>query len=96
MTFMIAVPIFWLFQGPVSQVKVSAKASQTIATIARQTLGVYLIHPMVFFGLDKLAHFTPLSFNPLFSIPILTMLTFLLSALIIYILKKFPYLCWIA
>jgi len=48
MTFMIAVPIFWLFQGPVSQVKVSAQAGQTIATIARQTLGVYLIHPMVF------------------------------------------------
>jgi len=96
MTFMIAVPIFWLFQGPVSQVKVSPQAGQTIATIARQTLGVYLIHPMVFYGLDKLAHFTPLSFNPLFSVPILTLLTVLLSALIIYILKKLPYLCWIA
>jgi hypothetical protein len=51
---------------------------------------------MVLFGLDKFLHFTPLSFNPIISVPVLTLLAFNLSALIIYGLKRLPFLCWIA
>jgi len=96
MTFMVAVPIFWLFQNNISQISFSTHTKEMLASIARQTLGVYLIHPMVLFGLDKFLHFTPLSFNPIFSVPVLTMLAFSLSALIIYGLKRLPFLCWIA
>jgi len=96
MTFMVAVPIFWLFQNKIKQISFSTKTKKLFATIARQTLGVYLIHPMVLFGLDKFLHFTPLSFNPIISVPVLTLLAFSLSALIIYGLKRPPFLCWIA
>jgi len=96
MTFMVAVPIFWLFQNKIKQISFSANNKKLFATVARQTLGVYLIHPMVLFGLDKFLHFTPLSFNPIFSVPVLTLLAFSLSALIIYGLKRLPFLCWIA
>jgi len=96
MTFMVAVPIFWLFQNKIKQISFSTKTKKLFATIARQTLGVYLIHPMVLFGLDKFFHFTPLSFNPIISVPVLTLLAFSLSALIIYGLKRLPFLCWIA
>ena len=96
MTFMVAVPIFWLFQNKIRQISFSTNTKKLFATIARQTLGVYLIHPMVLFGLDKFFHFTSLSFNPIFSVPVLTLLAFSLSALIIYGLKRLPFLCWIA
>ena len=96
MTFMVAVPIFWLFQNNISQISFSTRTKEMLASIARQTLGVYLIHPMVLFGLDKFLHFTPLSFIPIFSVPVLTLLAFSLSALIIYGLKRLPFLCWIA
>jgi surface polysaccharide O-acyltransferase-like enzyme len=96
MTFMVAVPIFWLFQNNVSQISFSTRTKEMLASIARQTLGVYLIHPMVLFGLDKFLHFTPLSFIPIISVPVLTLLAFSLSALIIYGLKRLPFLCWIA
>lgn len=96
MTFMVAVPVFWLFQSKVSQISFFTNTKKLFATVARQTLGVYLIHPMVLFGLDKLLHFTPLSFIPIISVPVLTLLAFSLSALIIYGLKRLPFLCWIA
>ena len=96
MTFMVAVPIFWLFQNKIKQISFSTNTKKLFATIARQTLGVYLIHPMVLFGLDKFFHFTPLSFNPIISVPVLTLLAFSLSALIINGLKRLPFLCWIA
>ena len=96
MTFMVAVPIFWLFQNKIRQISFSTNTKKLFATIARQTLGVYLIHPMILFGLDKLFHFTPLSVNPIISVPVLTLLAFSLSALIIYELKRLPFLCWIA
>jgi len=76
MTFMVAVPIFWLFQNKIKQITFSTNTKKLFANIARQTLGVYLIHPMVLFGLDKFLHFTPLSFNPIFR----AVLTLLLSA----------------
>jgi len=96
MTFMVAVPIFWLFQNKIRQISFSTNTKKLFATIARQTLGVYLIHPMVLFGLDKFFHFTPLSFNPIISVPVLTLFAFSLSALIINGLKRLPFLCWIA
>jgi len=96
MTFMVAVPIFWLFQNNIKQISFSTNTKKLFATIARQTLGVYLIHPMVLFGLDKFFHFISLSFNPIISVPVLTLLAFSLSALIIYELKRLPFLCWIA
>ena len=96
MTFMVAVPVFWLFQSKVSQISFFTNTKKLFATVARQTLGVYLIHPMVLFGLDKFFHFTPLSFNPIISVPVLTLFAFSLSALIINGLKRLPFLCWIA
>ena len=96
MTFMVAVPVFWLFQSKVSQISFSVQMKEAFATVARLTLGVYLIHPMVLFGLDKLFHITALSFNPIFSVPLLTFFAFSLSAMIIYGLKKVPFMCWIA
>jgi surface polysaccharide O-acyltransferase-like enzyme len=95
-TFMVAVPVFWLFQSKVSQVSFSAHSKELFAIVARQTLGVYLVHPMVLFGLNKLIRFTPLSFNPIISVPILTLFAFSISAMIIYGLKKVPFMCWIA
>jgi hypothetical protein len=39
MTFMVAVPIFWLFQNKIKQISFSTINKNLFATIARQTLG---------------------------------------------------------
>lgn len=56
------------------------------------SMGIYLIHLAV---LESLAHYlniTVASFNPLFSIPLLSLLVFIVSALLAAVLKKIPLL----
>ncbi len=96
MTFFVAASIFTFFRFQVSQVHFSERARCLIANLSRLTLGVYLIHPLVSFFLGKTFGLTLLSFNPILSVPMLTLLVFLLSAGVIYGLKKLPFLCWAA
>lgn len=60
-----------------------------ITNISSLTLGIYLIHPMVLNIFDVLG-INSLSFNALFSVPIIAILTFIICCLITFILKCIP------
>ena len=53
------------------------------------TLGIYIIHPMI---IETLQHFgiTSLLFNPIISIPLLSLVIFSVASLIVYLLLKTP------
>lgn len=74
-----------LFRGPYS-----ARAQRIITLLSKATFGVYLVHPILIdavkgFGLDTI------TFNPYLSVPVITILVFLLSFLVSLILNQIPF-----
>ncbi len=96
MTFFGAVAVFLVFKSQVSKVRFAYRARCLIANLSRLTLGVFLIHPLVIYFLEKAFRLTLLSCNPILSVPLLTLLVFFLSAAVILGIKKLPFLSWIA
>lgn len=59
--------------------------------LAPATLGIYAIHPLILEALTRL-HLEGSSFNPLLSIPLVTLLAFTISYLITRMIMAIPYL----
>ncbi len=91
-----AIALFLFFRTAIPEERISQKGREFIITVSRLTLGVFLVHPLVIFLLDRGLNLSVTSFHPIVSIPILTLLVFALSAGFIYLLKKIPRLCWLA
>jgi surface polysaccharide O-acyltransferase-like enzyme len=84
---------FLLGIGLVGRVGAAAQRVAGIFTrMAPTTLGIYVLHPLVASGFKKAFGLTPLSFSPLWSIPILSVATFCVSYLVIAAMLKVPYL----
>jgi surface polysaccharide O-acyltransferase-like enzyme len=69
------------------------KLKSTLIALSSYSFGVYFVHVMImeFLASGVLGFQLQVgSFNPIFSIPFITLLTFLLSILIVVILKKVP------
>ena len=96
MTFFTAAAVFLVFRTQVSKIAFSERARSLIANLSRLTLGVFLVHPLVIFFLEKAFGLSLLSFSAVLSVPLLTLLVFFLSAGLIFAVKKLPFLCWIA
>ncbi len=96
MSFFVAAAVFWVFRSQVSKVRFAYRARCLIANLSRLTLGVFLIHPLVIYFLEKAFGLSLLSFSPILSVPLLTLLVFFLSAAVIFGIKKLPFLCWMA
>jgi len=96
MTFFVAGAVFLLFKSQVSKIPFNERARCLIANVSRLPLGVFLIHPLIIYILEKVFGLSLLSFNPIFSVPLLTLAVFILSAAVIYAIKKAPFLCWMA
>lgn len=74
-------------------------SNKLIKTLSSASLGIYLIHLMVLFVLQKgdLGFvLSPFSFNAVYSIPVTTIITFSISFSIIYFIQKVPILRRIA
>lgn len=63
--------------------------SQGITAISITSLGIYLVHPIYIFILQKIG-ITVFSSNPIIMVPVVAILTFLLSFITIYIIQKIP------
>ena len=64
---------------------------QTACFVSSHSFGIYLVHFMVLNLLERVG-FNTLSFNPLFSIPCLTFLVFILSLGLSFLIKRNPLL----
>lgn len=68
----------------------TSTSSKIIDFISKYSYGIYLVHVLVLFYLSKYGIDFSLM-NPIFSIPLVTLLCLLLSTLIIYVVNKLPY-----
>lgn len=67
----------------------SYTVNNIIAFISSCTLGIYLLHGSILELFSRIG-ITPLSFNPLFSIGVLSLLTFVICFLVVTLIKKIP------
>jgi surface polysaccharide O-acyltransferase-like enzyme len=79
---------------PASKIQTHSLINRLIGWISRNTLPIYLLHIVVFeifeynyLGVEISVH----SMNPIVSIPLLALVTFVLTSLIVYAVKKIPY-----
>jgi surface polysaccharide O-acyltransferase-like enzyme len=84
----LAVVLF--FKKVVSKKVFSSNQIRFISTLSRTSLGTYLLHPFLIDILARLAHIDTLSFNPFFSVPLLSFIVFVLCSLTIWLIDKIP------
>lgn len=86
-----AIAIFTLVKYGENKIVSKLKDISIINNLSKYTFGIYLSH---FLPISILKYFgiTSISFNPLFSIPIISILVFITSLIITYIISKVPIL----
>lgn len=85
----IVLSFFDLFCYKVPEQIGGEQTTRRINRLASYTLGVYLIHPLVQYVFMAL-NILPDRFPSIFFIPIMTIVIFIISALIVFIMKKIP------
>lgn len=86
---MASIGVFTFFKYIVSKRNFSEKSSIFIIRVSNMCFGIYLVHD--FFNiLFKQIGFTNLLYNPILSIPINTLLIFILSLCTVYMIQKIP------
>lgn len=66
------------------------KTKNIIILLSKCTLGIYIIHLLILFMLDHFLDLNTASFNPLFSVPIISSIIFVISLIITIILRHAP------
>lgn len=61
-----------------------------INEISKYSFGIYLVHLLILEGLNKYCGIDTMIFNPIFSVPAITMIVFGTSLICMFILKKIP------
>ncbi len=87
--FFITVAWFLFFKYEVSKIKLSEKIIKIINIISKNMFGLYLVHALVLklvydFGLNTL------SFNPILSIPVISIITFVIGYILVVLISKIP------
>jgi len=86
-----SIAIFLFFKEKVSRITLPVRLSKSISKLSLCAFGIYLVHDFYNIAL-KAVGLTTLSFNPLFSVPIISIIVFLLSLATILLLKRIPLL----
>lgn len=89
--YFVAVAVFIFFKRMFSKIQLSSNTSQTVNLLANLSLGAYLSHDLVNIAFNKIG-LTASLFNPILSVPIISILVFIISYLIAYLISKIPIL----
>lgn len=85
----VAIAVFITFKQKISKYKFSKKSKAFITTISAYSFGMYLVHD--FFNVLFLKFgFSTMLFNPILSVPLISLAVFLGSLCAIYVLSKIP------
>jgi len=84
--------LFIFFKYKFNDLKYRKRIKEFIQKLGRLTFGIYIIHPFVIEELNRRFKFNTLSFEPLYSVPIISLITFLISLLIVYLVKLIPFI----
>lgn len=90
-TLLMSAAIFLLFKYGFSRINFKEKTAKVIVKLSSLTFGVYLSH-MVFTRLLLLTPLTVESMHPLISVPLLTVIIFIISAIVTWGISKIPVL----
>lgn len=90
-TFFASAAIFLCFKSHFSNIVFDYKYKSIILKLSSLTFGIYLVHEFLNLTLQKIGVST-MSFNPIFSVPILSLTVFFGSALITLAISKIPIL----
>lgn len=82
----ISVFIFSLFQHLAPRLK----SNPVITQLSLATLGIYVIHPLVQFYLNKFFHINETTVNAFVGVPLVWILIFTISFFIVWVLRKIP------
>ncbi|MGN0500166.1 MAG: acyltransferase family protein [Ruminococcus sp.] len=89
---LMSVAMFVFAKKHLNKLPKSKKREDRLAFFSKCSFGVYLIHVIFIQGLSKIFNITSLSFNPVISVPLLSVTVFLLSMIISAILNKLPFI----
>ena len=87
-----SIGIFIFFKYNTNNLKYRKNIKDFIQNLALLTFGIYIIHPFVIEELDIRFKINTLSFEPLYSVPINSLITFLISLILVYIIKLIPFI----
>ena len=90
--FSASIGIFIFFKYNFNNLNYKKNIKELIQKLGRLTFGIYIIHPFVIEELNIRFNLNTLSFEPLFSIPINSLITFLISLILVYIIKLIPFI----
>lgn len=90
-TLLTSVAIFLFFQSHFKSIQLTPKAQQRLVHLSKLSFGMYLVHDFVNIVLRDLFNLTSLSFNPIVSVPVLSVMVFGLSYVLAYVLNKIPF-----
>lgn len=85
-----AIAVFLFFKNLTPKIKFSAKAINMITKISNMCFGIYLVHILVLWTLSYFGLSTN-KFNTLISVPVISILVFIISLLISSCLHKIPF-----
>lgn len=89
--FFVSIAIFVFLQYAYKNMEISPKIHMTISKIGELCFGIYLVHELFRRHL-YLIGLPSFFIHPLFSIPISSIIAFILSLLFVYIISKIPYI----
>ena len=79
-----------------SKRQLSVHSENVLCFFSKCVFGIYLIHPLVLEFINCFFNISALSFNPIISVPLLTLAVFFVSLLISAILNMIPFIyIWI-
>ena len=81
------IALFIFFKYNFNNLNYKKNIKEFIQKLGRLTFGIYIIHPFVIEELNIRFNLNISSFDPLYSIPINSLITFLISLILVYIIK---------
>lgn len=87
--FVCSIATFLVFKYGVSKIRFSEKAKIFIVKLSSLTFGIYLSH-LVFVKVFNKTPITVENIHPLISVPLLTLLIFILGAIVTWVINKIP------
>ena len=81
--------VFLLFKEKISKISFTENCKKRVFSLSKLTFGIYLIHVLVLRILYQVGFGISL-FHPIISVPIVSLVTFIFAALIIWIIRKIP------
>lgn len=86
-----AVPVFLLLKNCAGTRSLGHRAGDALRALSELSFGVYLVHPMIISVLEKM-HLDTLTFLPVVSVPVITLIVAIVSFGISAVLKRVPVL----